>query len=60
VLLSRLLYDRWAAKGGWSKGGRQRRWNFNGAVTGDGNEEGEVMGCDRFRRGRSGGGKVAR
>jgi hypothetical protein len=28
-------------------------------VIGDGNREGEVMGCGRFRRGRGGGGKEA-
>jgi hypothetical protein len=28
-------------------------------VTGDGNKEGKVMGCDHFWRGRGGGGEVA-
>jgi hypothetical protein len=28
-------------------------------VMGDGNREGDAMGCDRFRRGRGGGGEAA-
>jgi hypothetical protein len=49
---------------GRQKAGGQREGGSGGGtsmvpVTGDGNEEGEVMGCDHFRRGRSGGGKVA-
>jgi hypothetical protein len=49
---------------GWWKAGSQGEGGSGGGtlmtpVMGYGNGEGEAMGCDRFQRGRGGGGEVA-
>jgi hypothetical protein len=44
--------------GGQREGGNDSRISMV-PIMGDGNGEGDVIGCDRFRRGRGRGGKAA-
>jgi hypothetical protein len=48
----------WRKADGQGEGGSDGRTSM-ASVTGDGNGEGEVMGCGRFQRGREGGGDAA-